>query len=242
MKFRPELPAIARQNNGSPTCAACPGPSGRSGNCRADGTRSRNPRPGADATPTATMPGARQTLQQRTPPASRNSPNHVRSNKGQGRIPHTLRKAQPTSPDHESRSQSNGLIHLLPNNAPIWRVLTPHRKSTGQKPTFKAFRQQPLRAVQDRVPAHKNADCATRRQDAPDRFQAVRGMKPRNCDYWMRKNSSIRVERLMPAPHVGFSQFGIGPDHRSLNIARIVSIAMNIRSERSSRLRKPSRL
>ena len=113
------------------------------------------------------------------------------------------------------------------------RGKSPHSRLSGSNRSVRYRTESPRTRMPIALPGDRTP---------PDRFQAVRGMKPRNCDYWMRKNSSIRVERLMPAPHVGFSQFGIGPDHRSLNIARIVSIAMNIRSERSSRLRKPSRL
>ena len=89
--------------NGSPTCARSPGPSGRPGSNRADGTLS-SPRPVSDPTPTATTPNARQPLQEHTPPASRTPPIHVRSNEGRGRIPHALRKAQAAPRDHESGS------------------------------------------------------------------------------------------------------------------------------------------
>ena len=101
-KLTPDLRAVVCRASSSPTCATSPGPSGRPGNRRADGTVSRIPRPVADPTPTATAPSAGQPLQEHTPPAPRNPPIHVRSNEGRGRIPHALCKAQSTPPDKRS--------------------------------------------------------------------------------------------------------------------------------------------
>ena len=102
-KLPPDLRPMMCRANGSPTCAISPGPSGRPGSRRADGVRSRSPRPVADTVPTATAPGAGQPLQERAPPASRTPPIHVRSDEGRGRVPHALCKAQAAFPDHEGR-------------------------------------------------------------------------------------------------------------------------------------------
>ena len=96
-------PPMMCRANGSPTSTTSPSPSGRPGSRPAGGVRSRSPRPVADTAPTATAPGAGQPLQERTPPASRTPPIHVRSDEGRGRVPHALRKARAASPDHEGR-------------------------------------------------------------------------------------------------------------------------------------------
>ena len=120
-------PTMCRAN-GSPTCARSPGPSGRPGSSRADGTLS-SPRPVSDPTPTATTPGAKQPLQEPTPPASRTPPIHVRSNEGQGRIPQALRKAQAAPRDHEGGS-SRRVLRTRRGCNPI-RYRSGYRHSRG---------------------------------------------------------------------------------------------------------------
>ena len=58
--------------------------------------------------------------------------------------------------------------------------------------------------------------------------------------YWSRIPAACKSDPVLRAP-AGFARHGIGPDHPSPNMARIVSIMMNIRSGRSSRLRNPRR-